>query len=140
MSDQQLQDSINDYWTERAPSYDAYQQRPERRDLDVEAWGRVWSAALPPAPADVLDVVPGGADAQDRPRDPAPAPVGDGHRSGRLSLTQPVDQLDQASAEVSTAEITSTRDAASRSCGCRSSPSTSSATPPASRSTPTIAR
>ena len=56
MTDQQLQGSINDYWTERAPSYDAYQQRPERRDLDVEAWGRVWSAALPPAPADVLDV------------------------------------------------------------------------------------
>ena len=56
MTDQQLQGSINDYWTERAPSYDAYQQRPERRDLDVEAWGRVWTAALPPAPADVLDV------------------------------------------------------------------------------------
>lgn len=56
MTDQQLQGSINDYWTERAPSYDAYQQRPERRALDVEAWGRVWSAALPPAPADVLDV------------------------------------------------------------------------------------
>jgi SAM-dependent methyltransferase len=59
MTDQRsttLQDSINDYWTERAPSYDAYQQRPERRDLDVEVWGRVWSAALPPAPADVLDV------------------------------------------------------------------------------------
>ncbi|GAA5115110.1 class I SAM-dependent methyltransferase [Alloalcanivorax gelatiniphagus] len=51
-----LQDSINDYWTERAPSYDAYQQRPERRDLDVEVWGRVWGGALPPAPADVLDV------------------------------------------------------------------------------------
>lgn len=56
MTDHQLQGSINDYWTERAPSYDAYQQRPERRDLDVEAWGRVWTAALPPAPADVLDV------------------------------------------------------------------------------------
>lgn len=51
-----LQDSINAYWTERAPSYDAYQQRPERRDVDVEVWGRVWSRALPPAPADVLDV------------------------------------------------------------------------------------
>ncbi|MDF1601985.1 class I SAM-dependent methyltransferase [Nocardioides sp. YIM 152315] len=51
-----LQDTINDYWTDRAPSYDAYQQRPERRDLDVEAWGRVWSGALPAAPADVLDV------------------------------------------------------------------------------------
>ncbi|MGY8712110.1 class I SAM-dependent methyltransferase, partial [Bradyrhizobium sp. 18BD] len=56
MSDQQLQDAINDYWTERAPSYDAYQQRAERRDLDVEVWGRAWSAALPPAPAEVLDV------------------------------------------------------------------------------------
>ncbi|GAA1924675.1 class I SAM-dependent methyltransferase [Nocardioides hwasunensis] len=58
MSDHQLdlQDSINTYWTERAPSYDAYQQRPERRDLDVEVWGRAWSAALPAAPAEVLDV------------------------------------------------------------------------------------
>lgn len=54
--DPTLQDSINAYWTDRAPSYDAYQQRPERRDLDVEVWGRVWSAALPSAPADVLDV------------------------------------------------------------------------------------
>lgn len=51
-----LQDSINAYWTERAPSYDAYQQRPERRDLDVEVWGRIWSQVLPPAPSDVLDV------------------------------------------------------------------------------------
>ncbi|WP_139983789.1 class I SAM-dependent methyltransferase [Nocardioides litoris] len=51
-----LQDAINDYWTDRAPSYDAYQQRPERRDLDVDVWGRVWSSALPAAPADVLDV------------------------------------------------------------------------------------
>lgn len=51
-----LQEAIDDYWTERAPAYDAYQQRPERRDLDVAAWGRVWSAVLPPAPADVLDV------------------------------------------------------------------------------------
>jgi ubiquinone/menaquinone biosynthesis C-methylase UbiE len=56
MTEQQLQDSINDYWTDRAPAYDAYQQRPERRDLDVDAWGRVWSSALPQAPADVLDV------------------------------------------------------------------------------------
>lgn len=51
-----LQDTINDYWTERAPAYDAYQQRPERRDLDVDVWARIWSAALPQAPADVLDV------------------------------------------------------------------------------------
>jgi SAM-dependent methyltransferase len=55
-TDQHLQDTINDYWTDRAPAYDAYQQRPERRAADVEAWGRVWSAALPAAPASVLDV------------------------------------------------------------------------------------
>jgi SAM-dependent methyltransferase len=54
--DATLQDSINAYWSDRAPSYDAYQQRPERRDVDVEVWGRIWSEALPPAPADVLDV------------------------------------------------------------------------------------
>jgi len=51
-----LQETINAYWTERAPSYDAYQQRAERRELDAAAWGRVWSGALPDAPADVLDV------------------------------------------------------------------------------------
>lgn len=56
MTDPHLQDSINDYWTQRAPAYDAYQQRSERRDLDVEVWGRAWSAVLPPEPADVLDV------------------------------------------------------------------------------------
>ncbi|SDE27396.1 class I SAM-dependent methyltransferase [Nocardioides lianchengensis] len=51
-----LQATINDYWTERAPSYDDYQQRPERRDLDAKVWSAIWSAALPEAPADVLDV------------------------------------------------------------------------------------
>ncbi|WP_162529763.1 class I SAM-dependent methyltransferase [Nocardioides caldifontis] len=51
-----LQDAINDYWTDRAPSYDAYQHRPERRELDREAWSQVWSAVLPPPPAVVLDV------------------------------------------------------------------------------------
>lgn len=51
-----LQETINDYWTDRAPGYDAYQQRPERRDLDATVWRRIWSAALPAAPADVLDV------------------------------------------------------------------------------------
>lgn len=53
---QHLQETINDYWTDRAPSYDAYQQRPERRELDRDAWARVWTSALPAAPADVLDV------------------------------------------------------------------------------------
>jgi ubiquinone/menaquinone biosynthesis C-methylase UbiE len=51
-----VQTAINDYWTDRAPSYDAYQQRPERLELDRQAWGRVWSSALPESPADVLDV------------------------------------------------------------------------------------
>ncbi|MDN4161451.1 class I SAM-dependent methyltransferase [Nocardioides abyssi] len=51
-----LQARIDDYWTGRAPSYDAYQQRPERRDLDRQAWGRVWSGVLPSAPVEVLDV------------------------------------------------------------------------------------
>lgn len=51
-----LQANINAYWTERAPSYDDYQQRPERRDVDNTAWAQIWTAALPPAPARVLDV------------------------------------------------------------------------------------
>jgi len=51
-----VQDRINEYWSVRAPGYDDYQQRPERRDLDLAAWSRIWSDALPPAPADVLDV------------------------------------------------------------------------------------
>ena len=51
-----LQRRIDDYWTDRAPAYDDYQQRPERRDVDVEVWTDVWSSALPQAPADVLDV------------------------------------------------------------------------------------
>jgi SAM-dependent methyltransferase len=51
-----LQDSINEYWTDRAPAYDDYQQRPERRTDDVGAWAQIWAQALPSAPADVLDV------------------------------------------------------------------------------------
>ncbi|SDS85590.1 class I SAM-dependent methyltransferase [Actinoplanes derwentensis] len=50
------QDRINDYWTVRAPSYDADQHRPERLSDDNLAWAEVWSQALPPAPLDVLDV------------------------------------------------------------------------------------
>jgi ubiquinone/menaquinone biosynthesis C-methylase UbiE len=50
------QDRINAYWTGRAPSYDEYQQRPDRRDADDQAWAEIWAAALPPAPLDVLDV------------------------------------------------------------------------------------
>ncbi|GLH96329.1 class I SAM-dependent methyltransferase [Phytohabitans aurantiacus] len=50
------QDRINAYWTGRAPGYDEYQQRPDRLADDDRAWARVWDAALPPAPLDVLDV------------------------------------------------------------------------------------
>ncbi|WP_084653119.1 ATP-binding cassette domain-containing protein [Nocardioides insulae] len=51
-----VQDRINDYWTMRAPEYDAYQRRPERREVDLAAWSEIWSEALPSAPADVLDL------------------------------------------------------------------------------------
>lgn len=51
-----VQDRINAYWSGRAPEYDAYQQRPERLELDRAAWAEVWAEALPPAPAEVLDV------------------------------------------------------------------------------------
>lgn len=51
-----VQANLNAYWTERAPEYDAYQQRPERLPLDVAAWSEVWREALPEAPADVLDL------------------------------------------------------------------------------------
>ncbi|KXK61160.1 hypothetical protein AWW66_15040 [Micromonospora rosaria] len=50
------QERINAYWTGRAPDYDEYQQRPDRLAADQEAWSRIWAEALPPAPADVLDV------------------------------------------------------------------------------------
>lgn len=50
------QEKINAYWTGRAPSYDAYQQAPERLADDTAAWSAVWSAALGGRPLDVLDV------------------------------------------------------------------------------------
>ncbi|MEU8820746.1 methyltransferase domain-containing protein [Actinoplanes sp. NPDC048796] len=50
------QDRINEYWTGRAPSYDAYQQRPSRVEADNAAWSAIWSGALPFARGDVLDV------------------------------------------------------------------------------------
>lgn len=51
-----VQANIDRYWSGRAASYDDYQQRPERLALDRAAWGEVWTGALPPAPAEVLDV------------------------------------------------------------------------------------
>jgi len=51
-----VQDRINDYWSIRAPEYDAYQRRPERADADRAAWREVWGSALGEAPLDVLDL------------------------------------------------------------------------------------
>lgn len=51
-----VQANLNAYWTERAPLYDAHQQRPERLARDVAAWSEIWREALPDAPADVLDL------------------------------------------------------------------------------------
>jgi SAM-dependent methyltransferase len=50
------QERINDYWTGRAPSYDADVQRPERFAADQETWSKIWNDALPAGPLDVLDV------------------------------------------------------------------------------------
>lgn len=51
-----VQANIDAYWTGRAPSYDDYQQRPERFPHDQRAWAAIFSAALPAPPARVLDV------------------------------------------------------------------------------------
>lgn len=51
-----VQDRIDAYWSDRAPSYDDVQRARERDHRDREVWTRVWSDALPPAPCDVLDV------------------------------------------------------------------------------------
>ncbi|XVV13985.1 class I SAM-dependent methyltransferase [Actinoplanes sp. CA-131856] len=50
------QDRINEYWTGRAPAYEAYQQRPSRLAADNAAWSAIWASALPFAAGDVLDV------------------------------------------------------------------------------------
>lgn len=51
-----VQANIDAYWTGRAPSYDDYQQRPERLPHDRRAWSAIFSEALPAPPARVLDV------------------------------------------------------------------------------------
>jgi ubiquinone/menaquinone biosynthesis C-methylase UbiE len=50
------QDRINAYWTGRAPAYDEYQPRPDRRAADDRAWSEIWQSALGGVPRDVLDV------------------------------------------------------------------------------------
>lgn len=54
MSD--VQSAINKYWTERSVPYDEYQERPERREADRQAWSDIWRDALGTDPIDVLDV------------------------------------------------------------------------------------
>lgn len=52
----EVQQAMNDYWTVRSAPYDEYQQREDRRELDLEAWSDVFTNALGTAPLDVLDV------------------------------------------------------------------------------------
>ncbi|WP_435200801.1 class I SAM-dependent methyltransferase [Janibacter sp. GS2] len=54
--DVELQRRIDDYWDHRARVYDEAQHRGGRDAVDRDLWGRVWAAALPPAPARVLDL------------------------------------------------------------------------------------
>ncbi|MEV5694945.1 class I SAM-dependent methyltransferase [Micromonospora globbae] len=75
------QDRINAYWTGRAPSYDAYVQRPERFAADQRAWSEVWSRALPRGPLDVLDVGTGTGQA-------AMVLAGLGHRVTGIDLSE----------------------------------------------------
>lgn len=51
-----VQQAMNDYWTVRAAPYDEYQQREDRRDLDLAAWKQIFTDALGTTPLDVLDV------------------------------------------------------------------------------------
>ncbi|MDT0202839.1 class I SAM-dependent methyltransferase [Nocardioides sp. AE5] len=51
-----VQEKLNEYWTLRAPEYDAYQQEPNRLEENNRAWSEAFAAALPEAPADVLDL------------------------------------------------------------------------------------
>ncbi|GAA4114004.1 methyltransferase domain-containing protein [Enteractinococcus coprophilus] len=51
-----VQPQINRYWNYRAPTYDAHQQRADRRNADQAAWTRAVSPALPESVKDVLDV------------------------------------------------------------------------------------
>ncbi|MFV0318892.1 MAG: class I SAM-dependent methyltransferase [Microbacterium sp.] len=51
-----VQSRINAYWSARAPEYDASQLERQQRPGAEQVWGDVWTAALPPAPADVLDL------------------------------------------------------------------------------------
>jgi ubiquinone/menaquinone biosynthesis C-methylase UbiE len=88
------QDRINAYWTGRAPAYDAYQQRPERVEADRAAWAGIWAEALPPAPADVLDIGTGSGHV-------AMSVAGLGHRVTGIDLSEGM--LEQARKHAATA-------------------------------------
>lgn len=50
------QQRINGYWNKYAVAYDSHQLERQQRSDVVEAWKHTWTTALPPAPANVLDV------------------------------------------------------------------------------------
>ncbi|MCO8269282.1 class I SAM-dependent methyltransferase [Actinoplanes sp. TRM 88003] len=83
------QDSINDYWTGRAPSYAEYQL--QRLPHDTAAWSSIWAEALPAAPLDVLDVGTGSGQV-------ASILAGLGHRVTGIDLSEGM--LEQARATV----------------------------------------
>lgn len=56
MSDGVDQHRLNEYWSAHAPAYDQSQTERQSRPGATEVWSGVWAAALPPAPADILDV------------------------------------------------------------------------------------
>ncbi|HZK04783.1 MAG TPA: class I SAM-dependent methyltransferase [Actinomycetaceae bacterium] len=51
-----LQTRINEYWSTHAEAYDTNQSARQDRPGALDVWARVWDTALPPAPADVLDL------------------------------------------------------------------------------------
>lgn len=55
-----VQPRIDRYWSARAEDYHAEQEKRLVHDEVRAAWERVWTAALPPAPAKVLEVGTGG--------------------------------------------------------------------------------
>lgn len=51
-----LQTRMNKYWSTHAEAYDSNQSARQERPGALDTWARVWGAALPAAPADVLDL------------------------------------------------------------------------------------
>lgn len=51
-----IQDSITAYWDRRAPSYAEFHRDRDDQAEYARAWADLWTRALPPAPARVLDL------------------------------------------------------------------------------------